>query len=241
MPRKNKLSTRKLTTSQIYQMLRDKIMDFDLFPGTRVTETELAEQFKVSRTPIREALKRLEVEGLIQIRAKQGCFVRPVDTETISSYYDVRVALETMSVELACANMPREDIEALCDQWNPKNCRFVPDYPGQIQQLEEAFHVSIAEGAGNPILVRFLNDVNDRIRVIRRLGFPDKKSIQETYEEHFEICSLILAKKTKAAKAAIEKHIRKSQGIARSVTLSQLEQHKKHSHKKRKKKVAIMS
>jgi len=232
---------RKLTTVQIYQLLRAKIMDFDLFPGTRVTESELAEQFKVSRTPIREALKRLEVEGLINIRAKQGCFVRPVDTETISSYYDVRVALETMAVELACTNMPKQDIEALCEFWNPKNCSYDLDYPDQIQKVEEAFHVKIAEGSGNDVLVHFLKDVNDRIRVIRRLGFPDKKSIKETYEEHYEICSLILANKAKSAKSAIEKHIRKSQGIARSVTLNQLDQHKKLSKKKHKRKTAIMS
>lgn len=230
---------KKLTTPQIYQMLRQMIMDFDLFPGTRVTETELAEQFKVSRTPIREALQRLEVEGLIQIRAKQGCFIRPVDTETISNYYDVRVALETMAVELACTNMPRENLEALCEFWNPDNCKFDFDYPGQIQEVEEAFHAEIAEGSGNSILEQFLNDVNDRIRVIRRLGFPDKKSIQETYEEHYEICSLILANKPKDAKKAMEKHIRKSQGIARSVTLGQLEQHKKQSQKKRKRKVLV--
>ena len=227
---------RKLTTAQIYQLLRAKIMDFDLFPGTRITESELAEQFKVSRTPIREALQRLEVEGLVNIRAKQGCFIRPVDTDTISNYYDVRVALETMAVELACTNMPKQDIESLCEFWNPDNCSFDSNYPDQIQDVEEAFHVTIAEGSGNAVLVHFLKDVNDRIRVIRRLGFPDKKSIQETYEEHYEICRFILNKKAKSAKTAMEKHIRKSQGIARSVTLSQLEQHKKQTKKPRNRK-----
>ena len=225
---------KKLTTTQIYQDLRAKIMDFDLFPGTRFTESELAEQFKVSRTPIREALKRLEVEGLINIRAKQGCFIRPVDTGTISNYYDVRVALETMAVELACEHMPRHEIENLCAFWDPDNCHSDPNYPDQIREVEEAFHVTIAQGSGNEVLVHFLKDVNDRIRVIRRLGFPDKKSIQETYEEHFHICNLILNKKTKEAKKAMEKHIRKSQGIARTVTLNQLEQHKKQFPKRRK-------
>lgn len=228
---------RKLTTPQIYQMLRQMIMNFDLFPGARVTETELAEKFKVSRTPIREALQRLEVEGLVKIRAKQGCFIRPVDTETISNYYDVRVAIESMAVDLACKNMPREDLENLCTFWNPRNCNFEFDYPDQIQQAEETFHVDIAEGSGNPVLTQFLKDVNDHIRVIRRLGFPDEKSIRETYEEHYEICSLMLANKPRDAKKAIEKHIRKSQGIARSVTLNQLEQHKKQSQTRRKRKV----
>jgi len=234
IPRKKKIST-----PQIYQLIRQSIIDFDLFPGSRVTETELADQFNVSRTPIREALQRLEVEGLVKIRAKQGCFIRPVDTETISNYYDVRIAVESMAVELACKNMPREELQALTDFWNPKNFKEENDYSNRIQQVEESFHVRLAEGSGNSILVQYLNDINNHIRVIRRLGFPDKKSVKETYTEHFEICNLMLAKKTAEAKKAITKHIRKSQGIASSVTLAQLQQHKLKSKKKRKRSVSV--
>lgn len=232
---------KKLSTPLIYQQIRQSIIDFDLFPGSRVTETELAEQFNVSRTPIREALQRLEVEGLVQIRAKQGCFIRPVDTDTISNYYDVRIAIESMAVELACSNMPREDLQALADFWNPDNFDENVDYSNHIQQVEEAFHVSLAEGSGNPILVQYLNDINNHIRVIRRLGFPDKKSVSETYIEHFEICSLLLENKVNDAKEAITKHIRKSQGIASSVTLAQLQQHKLKSKKKRKRTLATFN
>lgn len=230
---------KKISTPQIYQLIRQSIIDFDLFPGSRITETELADQFNVSRTPIREALQRLEVEGLVNIRAKQGCFIRPVDTETISNYYDVRIAIEAMAIELACKHMPKEDIQALADYWNPRNFKEDLDYSNHIQQVEESFHVKLAEGSGNPILAQYLNDINNHIRVIRRLGFPDKKSVRETYNEHFEICSLVLAKKTNEAKKAITKHIRKSQGIASSVTLAQLQQHKLKSRKKRKRPISL--
>ena len=226
---------KKLSTPQIYQLIRQSIIDFDLFPGSRITETELAEQFQVSRTPIREALQRLEVEGLVQIRAKQGCFIRPVDTDTISNYYDVRIAIESMAIEMACKNMPNDEIQELADFWNPRNFKEDFDYSNSIQEVEELFHVKLAEGSGNPILVQYLNDINNHIRVIRRLGFPDKKSVRETYTEHYELCKLVLAKKAGEAKKAITKHIRKSQGIASSVTLAQLQQHKIKSKKKRKK------
>lgn len=217
---------KKPTTLEIYQILRQKITDFELYPNTRFTESELAENFKVSRTPIREALKRLEVEGLVQIRPKQGCFIRSVDLKTINNYYDVRVALETMAVELACSNMPVQDIEELCDFWNPKNCVIKSNFVEKIRLMEENFHFQIATGSGNSILVQLLQDVNDHIRIVRRLGFPDKESIIETYEEHYLICNLILARKTIKAKKAMNDHIRKHQKIASSVTLNQLEQHK---------------
>jgi DNA-binding GntR family transcriptional regulator len=66
----------KVTAQQIYQTLRHMILDMALAPGTRFTETQVAEHFQVSRTPVREALQRLEVENQITIRPKQGCFVR---------------------------------------------------------------------------------------------------------------------------------------------------------------------
>ncbi|MGD8940167.1 MAG: GntR family transcriptional regulator [Gammaproteobacteria bacterium] len=235
---RKKISRKKrITALQIYQDLRQMIMDFDLFPGTRVTETEIAESFNVSRTPVREALQRLELEGLLTIRPKQGCFVRPVDIQTISDYYDVRVALEAAAIELACENMPDEQIEELLGIWNPKNCTMQFDYPGQIQEVEEAFHVAIAEGSGNTVLANYIKDVNDHIRIIRRLGFPDEQSIRETYEEHYELCQLLIARESKKATRDMIKHIRKSQGIARSVTLNQLQQHRKRSIKRKGKKL----
>ena len=209
------------------------IMDFDLFPGTRVTETEIADSFDVSRTPVREALQRLELEGLLTIRPKQGCFVRPVDIETISEYYEVRVALEAAAIELACENMSEEQIDELLVFWNPKNCTMHFDYPEQIREVEEAFHVAIAEGSGNPVLANYIKDVNDHIRIIRRLGFPDEQSIRETYEEHYDLCKLLKNRDAKRAKQNMITHIRKSQGIARSVTLSQLQQHRIRSMKRK--------
>ena len=74
--KKNITRKKRISTQQIYQDLRQMIMDFDLFPGMRITETELADNFKVSRTPVREALQRLELEGFVSIRPKQGCFER---------------------------------------------------------------------------------------------------------------------------------------------------------------------
>jgi DNA-binding GntR family transcriptional regulator len=235
--RKKIARKKRISALQIYQDLRQRIMDFDLFPGTRVTETEIAESFNVSRTPAREALQRLEMEGLLTIRPKQGCFVRPVDIQTISDYYDVRVALEAAAIELACENMADEQIEELLEFWNPKNCTMQFDYPGQIQEVEEAFHIAIAEASGNVVLSSYIKDVNDHIRIIRRLGFPDAQSIRETYEEHYSLCQLLKTRDAKKAKQDMIKHIRKSQGIARSVTLSQLQQHRKRSMKRKGKKL----
>lgn len=214
----------KSSTLGVYERLRRAIMDFELAPGARVTETELADAFGISRTPVREALHRLETEGLISIRPKQGCFVRGVDIHQISNYYDVRIALEVMAVELACKNMPDEVIARMLETWNPATRPKRFKNSDEIKVLEEVFHMMIAEYSGNPVLAGYLKDVNDNIRSVRRLGFPDAKSIVETYEEHYRICELLKKRDARAAREEMIRHIRKSQGIARSVTLNQLQQ-----------------
>lgn len=226
--------SKRISAQDIYQRLRAMILDFDLYPGTRFTEQELADTFNVSRTPVRQALQQLAAEGHIKILPKQGCFIPPVDVEAISQYYDVRVALEAMAVDLACHHMAEEDLQKLADDWNPKNRRQTGKVTGHVSLVEESFHTQLAKGSGNKILEKYLADVNDHIRIIRRLGFPDETSIVETYEEHFEICQLLLNRKCEQAKEAIVTHIRKSQNIARNVTLSQLEKHRKQPAKRKK-------
>lgn len=214
----------KVTAQQIYQTLRSMILDMALAPGTRFTETQVADHFQVSRTPVREALQRLEVENQITIRPKQGCFVRSVDLKQIRDYYDVRVAIELLAVERACEHMGNTALEALAELWNPAHLAFGSDADDTLKQAEEAFHIALAQGSGNPALVRYLADINDHIRVVRRLGWPDFTSVQDTYQEHFDICQLMLARDVEAARTTMLAHIRKSQNQADRITLAQLSQ-----------------
>lgn len=200
------------------------ILEAELAPGARVTENELATQFGVSRTPIREALQRLDVEGLLEIRAKQGCFIRSVNMEEIDNYYSVRTALEIMATELACQNMPGEKLMKLAEIWNPEYCTRDAIEIAKVKNAEENFHVTLAEHSGNPVLADYLRDVNDHIRVVRRLGFLDEKTIEETYKDHYNICQKLLERDGNGARLAMIEHIRKSQVMARNVTLIQLQE-----------------
>jgi len=213
----------KSSAQLVYEQLKKKIIDFEIYPGTRITESEIAEDFQVSRTPVRAALQRLETEGQITIMPKQGCFVRSVDIESISQYYDVRITLEATAVELACDHMSDEDIDALQEEWNRENLENEIDME-EIKVREEAFHIAIAIGGGNNILANYLRDINNHIRILRRLGFPDRQAVIETCDEHSSICQLIREHNKTQARRAMTKHIRKSQELARSVTLSQLQQ-----------------
>jgi DNA-binding GntR family transcriptional regulator len=207
---------------EIYQELRRMIMDFVILPGTRVTETQLAEYFEVSRSPVRSALQRLDSEGLLEIKPKQGCFIRAIDIVKISHYYDVRVALEKTVVDEVVRLNPRALVAALAEKWHPEKRRFGTEATEELKLAEENFHLELAQASGNQALVGYLRDVNDNIRAVRRLGWPDKSSVLDTYEEHFLICRLILERKAAQARREMENHIRKSQDGANRVTLNQL-------------------
>ena len=109
------VSTRKWTTDRIYDNLRQGIMTLELYPGSRVTETELAQRFGVSRTPVREALQRLAVEGYLTIRPKHGCYIRQLDVFELAEYYDVRVGLELEGVALTSQRVPYRELAQLAE------------------------------------------------------------------------------------------------------------------------------
>lgn len=205
----------------IYATLREMILTFELYPGSRVTETELAAYFEVSRTPIREALLKLENEGHLTIRAKQGCFIRQIDIAELSQYYRVRTALEIAAVEDACTHMPTHEVERLLVLWNPT------EKPDQImsnvmEEQDESFHIALALGGKNEVLVKYLQDINDHIRVIRRVDFDNTDRIRRTYEEHHKILQAILHREVALARNLIKRHIQRSEAFAKTLTLTQL-------------------
>lgn len=216
-------SFRKGTTGSIYQTLRQSIMNLELYPGSRVTETELAQHFGVSRTPVREALQRLAVEGYLTIRPKHGCYIRQLDVFQLAEYYDVRVGLELEGIALMGQRIPYREVAQLAEDWNPECERYGVSGTEEFKDAEELFHIRLAELCGNPILVQYLRDVNNHIRIVRRLGLPDRDSVMQTYREHYQICQRILAKDLDGAGVLLRAHIHESQAKSRKVTLAQLQ------------------
>lgn len=148
--------------------------------------------------------------------------MRSIDLLQISHYYDVRVALEILAVQEAMAQGDRAAIEALANKWNPTQKLFGDEVSEALKQEEEQFHIELARASRNPVLVSYLDDINNHIRAVRRLGWPDQVSVEDTYQEHFRICQLMLEERPEDAVAEMINHIRKSQDLASRVTLKQI-------------------
>jgi DNA-binding GntR family transcriptional regulator len=215
-----------VVAQKIYTELRDKILNFEIQPNFRLTETELATHFDVSRTPIREALQRLETEGLLTIRPKQGCFVRAMDLHEFTDYYQIRVNLEMLSLETACTNMSDEALKKLCKIWEKSPSTESDTDAEYVANLDETFHLALAEGGGNRVLLKLLTDINNRIRIVRRLDFTDSERILKTFNEHYSILQHLLRRDLKSAKHEMMHHIKKSEEFTKMLTIIHLGMHK---------------
>lgn len=216
------ITTKSAVAQSIYAKLRNMILNFEIQPNSRLTETELATYFNVSRTPVREALQRLETEELIIIRPKQGCFVRAMDLDEFTDYYQIRVSLEILSLETACTNMSDEALTALSKVWETNPLSDDEGEAERVARLDETFHLQLAEGGGNRALVKLLGDINNRIRIVRRLDFTDKERIRKTYEEHYSILQHLLKRDLQAAKNEMMRHIKKSEEFTKMLTVIRL-------------------
>ncbi|WP_185545892.1 GntR family transcriptional regulator [Variovorax sp. KBW07] len=209
---------------EVYAQLKRDVADFILVPGDRFTENEISERLGVSRTPVRQALFRLQQEGFVEVLFRSGWRVLPFDFDQFEQFYDLRMVLETTAVHRLCETDRRIDrslIEALADIWLVPAAQRSAD-TAQVAQWDEAFHCTLVAAAGNAEMARVHADVTDRIRIIRRLDFTKQPRIDATYEEHGKILKAVRANRGDQAAMLLRAHIETSQAEVRKITLHQV-------------------
>ena len=204
-----------------YDKLKANIFDFELVPGDRFSETEIAQRLSMSRTPVRDALYRLEREGYLQVHLRVGWSVRPYDFRQFEDFYDLRLILEEASVTRLCDLAERGGLEDLKAIWLVPAAERVTA-PKEVAALDEAFHTALVAAAGNPEVARCHREVTERIRIIRRLDFTQQHRIDRTYEEHAQILRAVIRRRADEAKRLLRSHIEASKAEVRKITLHRL-------------------
>ena len=215
----------------VYQQLKRDVSDFKLVPGDRFTETEISERLGVSRTPVRQALFKLQQEGFVEVLFRSGWRVLPFDFDRFEELYDLRMVLETTAVHRLCEGAQKIDgneLEALAAIWLVNIDQRCTD-AAQVAKWDEAFHCALMTAAGNAEMARVHRDVTDRIRIIRRLDFTQQPRIDATYEEHGKILRAIEQKRSDLAALLLRTHIQSSQTEVRKITLHQVHMARKSS------------
>lgn len=205
----------------VYDRLKEDIFDFRVLPGDRLTENAVAERFGVSRTPVRQALTRLEQEGYLAVAFRNGWNVQPLDFDLFDQRYDLRVILETAAVQKLCEAEPAPDLGALAEVWLVPEAERKTD-SREVAALDEAFHQGLVGASGNREMLRVHWDITEKIRIVRRLDFTKPARIAATYEEHAHILRMILQRKAGPASLLLKAHIEASKAEVRKITLHML-------------------
>lgn len=193
----------------VYTTIRQAIIDGRLQPATRVTETGLAKQLGVSKTPVREALLRLKEIGLIEADGVSagGRIITPSETE-IRDTYEVRETLETSSARLAAE---RGDMDMLLEARREAERTVVAadrrDH-GAYREADEAFHAMIARAGGNRRLARLIDDTNALISVLRQRAVPGVDASPLCASHHMRISEALIARDGDQAVELMREHVR---------------------------------
>lgn len=193
---------------QFYEQLKQMIFDGQFQPGERINETQLAKQFGVSRSPVREAMRLLEKDELLIADHRSGYSVYTLSEEDVEELYQIRIALETLAVELACkeaAQKELDDIEQVLTQADEAIKQQLPSK--DIVQLHEAFHQKIILASHNHRLYKQLNHVNALIHFCRIFHFSSGARAETIQTEHAAIYSEMKERRSTEAVQAMTNHL----------------------------------
>lgn len=190
---------------QVLARIRDLIIEGEYRPGTRLYIEEVAEQLKVSPTPVREALRQLEIEGLVASKPHRGVVVTDWTFERIYETHLIRRALEKLAAELATPKLTTEDLARL-EQIHTDTAEALRalDYR-RVRRLHREFHVVIYEAAGAPQLTTFLQMLWARLPFGVIASVPNL--LERSIEAHKELLQALRARDVARASAIMEQHM----------------------------------
>ncbi|KAF1042085.1 MAG: HTH-type transcriptional repressor RspR [Herbaspirillum frisingense] len=214
-------------TDAVYGSLREDIYAFRLLPGDRFAENDVAERLQVSRTPVREALMRLQSEGLVRGYFRNGWEVVPIDLARFASLYELREMLELHALRKLCSPRIADGarkalVKELGRAWLVKPGKRLADGLA-VAALDERFHCALVNAAGNPEADAVYRQVTDQLRIMRRLDFAYGDCIADTYDEHGAILDAVGQGDAHRAAGLIARHIEDSHAAVERITIERLE------------------
>lgn len=202
----------------IFNTLREAIIVGELKPGERLMEVQLAEKMGVSRTPVREAIRKLELEGLVEMLPRKGAHIADLSVKDIMDVLEVRATLDGLASSLSASRISEDEIKEL----RHVHSQFInyvekENLQGSIKKDVE-FHDIIYRSSRNDKLIQISNNLREQIQRFRVIYIKDYSSTRELIKEHNEIMDAITARNSDAAMKSAQTHIKKQEeAITKSV------------------------
>lgn len=191
----------------VFNTLRESILKGEMKPGERLMEIHLADKLGVSRTPIREAIRKLELEGLVTMIPRRGAEVAQISPKGLQDVLEVRQALDALAMELACERITQEEIRRLrhaCDRF--REVTRTRDAV-QIAQADVELHDIIVQAGGNERLAQMVGNLSQQMYRYRLEYIKDISQHGRLIEEHEEIFRCVSTRDREAGARAIKMHI----------------------------------
>ena len=204
-------------TDEIADVVRERILKGEYEIGEKIKENQIATELRVSRTPIREAFKILENEGLIDYVPNRGCFAKGFTKQDVEDIYAVREALEALALNWAVDRITEKEIAALEEQCDLMEFYQKKKDRKKVLEMNSSFHDIIYASARSRFLAQVLRSYKEYIDKTRKSIFYEQSYLESILVEHRAILDAIKDRDKERAAAAMTKHLMSSQKRAEAV------------------------
>lgn len=191
----------------VFEYLRNSILSGELEPGERLMELQLAQQLGVSRTPVREAIRKLELEGLVEMIPRKGAYVADVSIKDILDILEVRMFLEGLAAYFAAERMTEEEIEELKEISRKFENEIVTMDKEEMIELDNKFHDMIIRGSRNNKLLQIVQGLHEQFQRFRVIYFNEYDEHEDLVKYHTAIVDAISNRDSKEAQDYAQTHV----------------------------------
>lgn len=192
---------------RVYHKIRDDILNGTYKDNEELREVAIGEELGVSRTPVREAFRQLELEGLIQIIPNKGAYVTGITVKDVQDIYMMRSKLEGLAARWAVDNITEEQMNEMEENIYLSEFHASKEHMEQLANLDNRFHEILYEACNSKMLQHQLLDFHEYVLRVRKRTLSEKKRSTASTEEHKAIMEAIKAKDPDRAELAANKHI----------------------------------
>ena len=217
MTEKKEFSSSFSLTDEIADIIRDRILKGEYEIGAKIKETQIAAELRVSRSPIREAFKQLENEGLIDYIPNRGCFAKGFTQQDVDDIYAVREALERLAVERAVERITEAEMRELEEEWDLMEFYAKKKDAQKVLELNSTFHDRIYASTRSRFMAQVLRSYKSYINKTRKSVFYDETYLMAILKEHREILEAIKSRDKERAVRAVSEHLESSQDRAETM------------------------
>lgn len=215
-----KLDSYKPLRELVCETIRQAIIDGTFSPGERLMEIQMADEMGVSRTPVREAIRKLELEGFVVMIPRRGTYVADISIKDITEIYEIRTSLDVLAAGLAAERITDDELEALNRMLVEIGQHIADNNMEKIVEIDTAFHDILYQASRNERLCSIINNLREQLTGIRSRSMSYPGRLVETMDEHRSLVDCIAARNVEAAQEAARVHIENAEHtLMKSLTM----------------------